>query len=129
MSNPDFRRPQRQVLSLGMVACLVLAGCGKTAQAPPPLPIEQVPQTLENAFESAPSEVSQAASEAVTAVRADDPGALTDLQELTARSDLTREQHLAAARAMAAYLQKLRDTADKGDKKAEEALQHYRSTK
>ncbi len=113
--------------AMGMLA---LVGCSKTAQAPPPIPIAEVPQTLENAFKNSSAEANQAANQAVAAVRGDEPAtALSDLQELSERSDLSKEQRIVAAQAMAAYLQKLRETADKGDKKSEEVLQQYRATK
>ena len=117
------------MIGLGSVALLFVSGCGETAKAPPPLPIEQVPQVLESAFKNAPAEASAAASEAISGVRADAEGTLDDLQELSIRPDLNDEQRIAASRAMAAYLQKLRETAEKGDKKAEDTLQHYRATK
>ncbi len=117
------------MIGLSAVALLFVAGCGETAKAPPPLPIEQVPQVLESAFKNAPAEASAAASEAISGVRADAEGTLDDLQELSIRPDLNDEQRIAASRAMAAYLQKLRETAEKGDKKAEDTLQHYRATK
>jgi hypothetical protein len=114
---------------LSALALLFLAGCGETAKSPPPLPIDQVPQVLESAFKNAPAEAGAAASEAISAVREDASGALDELQELSIRPDLSDEQRMAASRAMAAYLQKLRETAEKGDKKAEDALQQYRATK
>lgn len=114
----------------GMAAAvLALTGCGKKVTATAPIPIEQVPQAVESAFKSAPQEASVAATEAVTAVREDDPNALANLQDLSSRSDLTDEQRGVAARAMAAYLKQLREKAEKGDKKAEDAIQHYRATK
>ena len=124
-----FEFSKNLLMGFGALGLLALVGCNKTAQAPPPIPIQEVPQTLENAFKNSSAETSQAANQAVSAVRAEEPTALVDLQELSERSDLTQEQRIIAARAMAAYLQKLRETADKGDKKAEEVLEHYRATK
>ena len=117
------------LLGLGATAVLVLAGCGKKVAATVPLPIEQVPQAVESAFQGAPQEASSAATEAVAAVREDDPAALANLQDLSSRSDLNDEQRGVASRAMAAYLKQLREKAEKGDKKAEEAMQQYRATK
>ena len=114
-----------------ILALLNVTGCGNSgkATAPPPLAIEQVPQTLESAFKSAPAEANQAANEAITSVRNEEPEALTELQDLSSRPELSEEQRVAAARAMAAYLKKLRESAEKGDKKSEEAIEHYRATK
>lgn len=117
-------------LPLGAGLLLVLAGCrGDHASSPPPLPLEEVPQTLESAFKTAPPEANQAASDIVVAVRAQEPRALAELQGLSERSDIDEAQRLAAARAMAAYLQKLREAADKGDKRSQEAVDLYRATK
>ena len=116
-------------MGLGLALLAVASGCGKKSVASGPLPVEQVPQALETAFKNAAPETSRAANEAVSAVRDQDPGALTDLQELAARADLDEKQRIAATRAMAAYLQKLREAAEKGDKKSEEAIEHYRATK
>lgn len=120
---------QRIVMGVGLTALLACGGCGKKSAAPVPLPIEQVPQTLETVFKDAPPEANKAASEVVAAVQNEAPGALSELQDLSARTDLNEKQRIAAARAMAAYLQKLKETAEKGNKKAEEELQHYRATK
>lgn len=116
-------------LGLGAAMVLALAGCSKKTTATAPLPMEQVPQAVESAFKSAPQEASVAATEAVTAVREDDPNALANLQDLSSRSDLNDEQRAVAARAMAAYLKQLHEKAEKGDKKADEAIQQYRATK
>ena len=114
---------------LGAVALLACSGCGRKSAIATPLPIEEVPQALESAFKNAPADAGKAASEIASAVRSEEPNALFELQELSARPDLNEEQRIAAARAMAAYLQKLRESAEKGNKKSEEALQHYRATK
>jgi hypothetical protein len=117
------------LLGLGALALSLLSGCGHSAKptTPPPLSIEQVPQALETAFKDAPA--SQAANQIAVSVQNNDPAALSELQELSARADLNESQRIAAARAMAAYMQKLREAAEKGDKKSEEALQQYRATK
>ena len=44
------------------IVLMGVAGCGKSAKAPPPLAIEQVPQVLESAFKNAPAEASAAAA-------------------------------------------------------------------
>lgn len=119
-----------KILVMGACACALLAfsGCGRKT-ASKPLPVEQVPQAIESAFKNASPDASQAARDVVSSVRSDEPNALAELQDLSVRGDLNEQQRIAAARALAAYLQKLRDTAAKGDKKSEEALENYRATK
>ena len=116
------------VMSVCAVVLLAFSGCGRKTAAKP-LPVEQVPQAIESAFKNASSDASQAARDAVSSVRGDEPNALAELQDLSIRADLNEQQRIAAARALAAYLQKLRETAAKGDKKSEEALENYRATK
>ena len=116
------------VMSVCAVVLLAFSGCGRKT-ASKPLPVEQVPQAIESAFKNASSDASQAARDAVSSVRGDEPNALAELQDLSIRADLNEQQRIAAARALAAYLQKLRETAAKGDKKSEEALETYRATK
>jgi hypothetical protein len=119
------------------LACLTTAalvavapGCKKTAQAPPPMPVEQVAPSIETIFQQAPAETRQLATEAAAAVQSsDDVKAFNDLQDLRARVDLTPQQREAVARSMLAVNQRLRQAAEKGDKKAEQALEHYRATK
>jgi hypothetical protein len=113
---------------IGLVA-LALAGCDQNSKAPPPLPVDQIPQALESAFKETNSESGEVAMEVISAMRSDEPVALESLQELSIRPDLSEEQRSAASRAMSAYLQKMRESAEKGDKKAEDALQRYRATK
>ena len=114
------------ILALG---CITLAVCGCKKDAPEAITTEQIPNQLENAFKGANTEACSAAQEIVTAVRADNPQALAGLQDLTARSDITDEQRAAAERAKAALLRSLAEAEAKGDKKAEEALNQYRSSK
>lgn len=113
---------------IGLVA-LALAGCDQNSKAPPSLPVNQIPQALESAFKETNSESGEVAMEVISAMRSDEPVALESLQELSIRPDLSEEQRSAASRAMSAYLQKMRESAEKGDKKAEDALQRYRATK
>ena len=124
------RAVRRCPAGLALLALLVLAaGCGRKHVPAPPISAEQVPQTLENAFQEANPEVSNTVSEVVTAVRQDDPQALEGLQELATKPDLSVQQREAATRALQALLEKLRAEEAKGNKKAAQAMEQYRISK
>jgi hypothetical protein len=59
----------------------------------------------------------------------DDAVALFELQDLSAKPTLTAEQRDAVTRSMLAVHERLRTEAAKGNKKAEEAIEHYQATK
>ena len=110
----------------------MLAGCGKnsTSSAPPPLAADQVPATIENAFDQAQPEVKSVADSVASSVKNQDSAtAFEQLQDLSARPSLTSEQRSAAARAMVTVVQQLQEAAANGDQKAQEALHKYMSTR
>jgi len=118
------------LLTLLTVALPLLAGCKKDAIAPAPIAVEQVPATLQQTFQQAPPEIRQSAAEVVTALKnSDDSKALLELNTLMSKPELTPAQRQAAASSMLGVHARLRAAADKGDKLAEEALEHYRATK
>lgn len=123
-------KPERKHVILCAVSIAVaILGCSRKEAALAPVPVEQVPQLLDNAFQSAPEEIKVEARELSTSVREDVTGTLTELQNLSSRPDLTDEQRQAAARAMASVHARLLEEAAKGNKKADAELEHYRATK
>ncbi len=116
-----------------LIAVLMLfgpAGCNRNSGAVAPVSVEQIPATLKTAFGKAPPEVRSMADEAVSALQSQDaPKAFLDLRDLCARPDLTPDQRAMAAGAMVAMSKKLRADADQGDRKAEEFLKAYMSTR
>jgi len=122
-----------RVVQLGLViTCLWLGilclGCHKQ-NADKPLPVSDIPQTIESAFKKADPEVSNVVQEVVTTVSADQVQALEDLQTLSSRPNLTPEQRKAADRSFYSVLSQVQQAADRGDAKAKEAMQKYRATK
>jgi hypothetical protein len=121
----SFRGMHRQMKIRHSIRTLVAAalvatgvGCKKAAQAPPPMPVEQVAPTIETVFQQAPTETRQLATAAAAAVQSsDDVKAFNDLLDLGARTDLTPPQREAVARSMLAVNQRLRQAAERGDKK------------
>ena len=116
---------------IASVWLLFVAGCSReTPPAPAGLAVEQVPLTFNQAFAEAAPEIKQVAQDVVTAVQGDDaPKAFVDLQHLNNQSTLTGPQREAALRAMVTMHERLQAAADKGDKKAKEALEQYGASK
>ena len=121
-----------QALAL-LGAGMAIAGCSRgdaPTAAAAAVPVEQVPATIEQAFAAAPPETKETAREVTAAVTGGDTvRAFEELQHLTSQPSLTPAQRDAAARSMVALHERLRTSAEKGDKKAEEALEQYRATK
>lgn len=130
-----FRSPGRPGLAmLAALAALALAllasGCGEPETAvEQPIPAEQVPSRVEEAFRGASPAVVAEADAVVTSVREEDPSALEKLRQLSVRPDLTPEQRAVAGRSMYSLLARLQAAETNGNQKAAEALQQYRSTK
>jgi hypothetical protein len=116
--------------ALPTVAVVVAGGCGKSSAPPSALPIEQVPATMQKAFEGADAATKTAANEITTAVQNnDDVKAMLELQNLTGRSELTSEQREVAGRSIITVMERLQQAAAKGDKNAADALEMHRATK
>ena len=114
-------------VAVGM-GVILLAGCSKKEE-PVALPVEEVPQVMQEAFKQAEPQVSQEVTRVIGSVREQDPRALSELQNLSDRNDLTAEQRLAADRAKFALLQRLQEAAQKGDQRAEDELNKFRARK
>jgi hypothetical protein len=118
------------MLLISVALLLTAAGCNRNAPPPPPVSIEQVPATVQNAFKDASPEVKSSAEQVATAVQTqDDAKALIQLQSLFGRPDLTPEQREAASRSMIALNARLRAAAAQGDRRAAEALEAYQAGK
>lgn len=114
----------------GLVIGLALAGCGRQGAAPKEVPLAQVPQTIESAFQKAGPEVKKQSGEVLEAIKGKDlPKALMVLQALAARPDVTSLQRDIAARCMVAVNQEVQAAATNGDAQAAEVIQYRRSTK
>jgi hypothetical protein len=123
--------------SLGMAGLSFLtvillgAGCSRSNQnAASQVPVEQVPATIEGAFNNAPVELKRQATEAVSALKSqNDAAAFVHLQTLSGRSDLTPEQRKAAFASWMAVNARLQQSAANGNSAAQELLEKYRATK
>jgi hypothetical protein len=95
-----------------------------------PLPSARVPETIETAFQNATPPAREVASEALDALRSgDDVAAFTDLNQLSARPELTPEQRQAATRSLMSLHERLRTAANSGNREAEKLLEQYRASK
>lgn len=91
---------------------------------------DEASATIETAFRDAPVEVKQQATEAATAVQAqNDTAAFVRLENLSGRPDLTAEQRQAAFASWMAVNARLQQSAANGNSAARELLEKYRASK
>lgn len=114
-----------------LTVLLLSAGCSKSnPNSAAEVPVEQVPATIEAAFNNAPIEAKQQAAEAVTALQSqNDTAAFVRLQNLSERSDLTPEQRKAAFASWMAVNSRLQQSAANGNTAAQELLDKHRASK
>lgn len=109
---------------------LLETGCGRNSGGAATVTPEDAPATIEGAFRNASAEVKQQATEAATAVQAqNDTAAFVQLQSLSGRPDLTPEQRKAAFASWMAVNARLQESAAKGNSAAQELLEKYRASK
>lgn len=128
---PAHRRVSRPVFSLllSLAALLSAAGCGRQ-EAPAPMAVEAVPQTLQGAFDKSGGAAKAAADQALEAMKNDQQAVALDvLEKLAMQAELTAEQREAAARSAIAVRQQILEAAAKGDAAAKEFLEQQRARK
>src|ERR1044071_4548657 len=113
----QWNRVCRLVLTLASALFLV-SGCSKSGKATQSsVTVEQVPATVEKAFQDAPADVKRQASEAVSALQSqNDAAAFVQFDNLSKRSGLTSEQRQAAFASWMAANQRLQQAAANGNK-------------
>ncbi len=122
-----------QKLSLAWSVCILflalLVSC-RQGGPPAPLPLDQLPTALNQAFSKARPELKELAERAGASVQNHEPAkALLVVEGLCATPDLTPSQREVATRAMVALTQELNAAQARGDKEAAELLrarQHSR---
>ena len=128
----DSKRTKRarSFLATTLGLLLLTIGCNKNNQNAATVTPEAAPATLENAFRGASAEVKQQATEAATAVQAqNDAAAFARLENLSGRPDLTAEQRQAAFASWMAVNARLQKSAADGNNAARELLEKYRASK
>jgi hypothetical protein len=118
------------ILAFSAAVLSLSSACGSKEEAPPPVAIEEVPETIAAAFQSAEAEVRQVVNETVAAIQGqDDSRAFLQLQMLCDRPDLTPEQRAVASAGMVAVNLRLQEAAAAGNKEAAQVLELHRSRK
>ena len=113
-----------------LLTLLSAAGCYRSSEPPAPLPLEQLPAALEQAFAQAQSEPKDLANEVAASVKAQDYAkALVALKLLGGTPQLSREQASVTTRGLLTLNTLLREAQGKGDEKAAAVLKYQRMTK
>lgn len=129
MPTPISSRVRSLLLTLPLATLLSGTGCGRQ-EAPTPMAAEQVPQTLQGAFDKTGGAAKAAADQALEAMKNDQQAVALDvLEKLAMQAELTPEQREAAARSAIAVRQKILEDAQKGDAAAKEFLEQQRARK
>ncbi len=127
MRIPEFRTAARGLCVLALAAGT--AGCHKD-ESPAPIAADQIPKTLDGAFQGADAGTKAAAAAASAAVQGDSQGQAVELLEkLSRQPDLTPEQREASTRAALAVRKKIMDAAAAGDQAAKAFLEQQAAGK
>ena len=126
MNSPTFLR-----IGFGLLLTLLsVAGCYRSSAPPAPLPVEQMPAALEQAFSQAQPEPKELANEVAASVKAQDYAkALVELKLLGGTPQLTREQAGVTTRGLLTLNTLLQAAQGRGDEKAAAVLKYQRLTK
>jgi hypothetical protein len=112
------------------VILICASGCKPKDTMPAPLPADQLPAVMQQAFASAPASAKALASEVVAAVQAKDYSkALSQVQALTVVPKLKKEQISVASRALITINELLQAAQAQGDQNAAQTLQNYQRLK
>lgn len=113
---------------LCLAASLMVSAC--SPKPPEAVPVEKASAQAKSAFSAANGEVKAAAAEVTSSLdRSDYAGALKNIENLSFRPDLEREQREALAAAQIAAMIKLQEAAAQGDKDAADFLEKQRARK
>jgi hypothetical protein len=117
--------------ALALVLFLIfIVGCDRSSTQPAPLPVEQVPAALQKAFNKAQPDAKELVNQIVTALGAQDYSkAYTELQNLSAKPGLNKEQQNVTSRGVLTVNNLLQSAQTKGDVQATETLRSYRVNK
>ncbi|HEV7925681.1 MAG TPA: hypothetical protein VGR14_10005 [Verrucomicrobiae bacterium] len=113
-----------------VTAAILMAGCGlRHASVDDPLPADQLAAVLQNAFQSADASAREAVQRVVKDVEQHQvAAAFTDIKELAAEANLTKDQRITAIRAANTIGQQLQEAAQNGDTNAVETIQSYKAS-
>ena len=116
--------------ALAIILGLALAGCGREAGPPPPLPVDQIPAAMNQVFVKCSPEAKNLVEEIEAALQATNyPAAYQEVQVLCGLPDASAEQRLVATRAMLTINGLLRELQSKGDPDAAAILKLQQRTR
>jgi len=116
-------------LGLALLAGAV-AGCSKSGSNASVLDPAKVPATVAKAFEKAPAETKQEATDFVATFQGTDvAAAFSQLRRLDAQTNLTPQQRVAVAKAMQTTFVKMQTAAQNGDTAAQATMSQYLSSR
>lgn len=117
-------------LVIALQAMVLGSGCNRAETAPPVVSLDQLPTLLEESFAKAESQTQTLARQTTANVRQREYSkAYIDLQTLSGRSGLTREQSRAVASALLTMNNTLQAAQSQGDVAAAQTLQQRRRDK
>lgn len=120
--------PTLRLALIGLAAAWMATACGR--KPPEAVPVDQATAHAKSAFSGSKGEIKAAAAEVTGSLdRSDYAGALQNIETLSFRTDLEREQREALAAAQIAAMLKLQEAAAQGDKDAADFLQKQRARK
>jgi hypothetical protein len=113
-----------------LAICLWGACAKRNSDAPIPLPEDQIPTVVSQAFNNSDKETQvQIARYVSDFENRDFPAAFGDIQQVFHNKSITQDQRALLARALMTTSQKVQEAAGAGDQRADEALRSYNSTK
>jgi|SRR5882672_6306044 len=122
--------PLTRIAFLSLIVAVLAIGCDRSVPPPSALPIEQLPAAFEKAFGKAKPEIKDLAQQIVSLVQGQDYAkAFFELQSLSSKPSLTKEQVSVTARGSLTVSSLLQAAQAKGDTKAAEAVKLYHDTK
>ena len=110
-----------------LFASLLLVGCKPGNTAPTPLPAEQIPAAMRQAFAPAPPAARQLVEEMLASLQATNySAAYHGAEAVCATAGITREQLLVTSRAMLALNDLLKQASAQGDSTASEFINYQK---
>ena len=109
---------------------LFSVGCGRNAGPPEPLPVEQLPAALQQAFSKAKPDIKEVADKVVALVEAKDYSkAFWAMQHLSTMAGLTKDQNSVTTRGLLTLNGLLQAAQTQGDQKAAQTLKNFRGNR
>lgn len=114
---------------IALAPLLLVLSCGlRHASVNDPLPADQLALALQTSFQSADASARETVQKVVAETQQHQvAAAFTDIKELAAQPNLTKDQRITAIRAANTIGQQLQEAAQNGDSEAAETMHSYRA--